>query len=345
MEKSMIKTTVSVVIPAYNAATTIGMCISALQKMNPAADEIIVANDASTDNTAMIAEVAGARLVNLPKNSGPGLARNAGAQAAKGEYLAFTDADCVVKSDWLANYLLLVGDTRYSGGTGPYSGAVFDDVIPQLMDLCLRYSQIQMPEAIESSISSNLFVRRSDFLKIGGFPEYYLPGTTKAYFGNEDEEFAYLLSKDVHKPIRWIADGGPFHAYRPTLRGYFKQQARYTEAILVSYARYPSMISGKANYSKSGGVSRIITVWLAILSLLGIRNIFALILMAPFLFMHLKLIFYILSAEKRPIRRFQLALVSYPFIFFTGLAWSKGLAYGMIKAGIGYLRWYLIRHH
>jgi glycosyltransferase involved in cell wall biosynthesis len=328
-------------VPAYNAAETIARCVSSLRALNPSALEIIVVDDGSTDETAKEAEAAGARVMRLPRNSGPGLARNAGAEIAKGEYLAFTDADCVVPSYWLARYLPLMNDSRYCAGTGPYIGTTIDEIMPQLMDLCLRYSQSAMPEAIESSISSNLFVKRSDFFSVGGFPEYSLPYATKACFTNEDEEFAYLLSRRTRKPVRWIRDNGPLHAYRPDLLSYFNQQAKYAESVLVSYARFPSMALGRANYSKSGAMTRVFSVWLGILSLLVLRDRLALFALAPFALIHLKLLSYVIGAEKRRRRRFHLALACYPFLFWTGLAWSKGLAVGSLKAIVGYVYWRL----
>src|SRR4051794_39729368 len=178
---------VSIVVPAFNAEKTIERCVRSLSALQPPADELIVVDDASTDRTAELAEAAGARVIRLSRNVGPGLARNEGARAASGEFLAFTDADCVARADWLSAHLAIAEDQRFCVSTGPYSGAASDELIPQLMDLALRFSQLELPEVIESSISSNLFVRRRDFLAVGGFPEYRLPGAESSYWGNEDQ--------------------------------------------------------------------------------------------------------------------------------------------------------------
>jgi glycosyltransferase involved in cell wall biosynthesis len=86
--------TVSVVIPAHNAADTIAQAIVSVREQTVRADETVVACDGCTDGTAQIAKDAGAVVVEIPKANGS-VARNAGAKAAKGEVYFFLDAD-----DW-----------------------------------------------------------------------------------------------------------------------------------------------------------------------------------------------------------------------------------------------------
>jgi hypothetical protein len=213
------------------------------------------------------------------------------------------------------------------------------------MDVCLRAGQRGMPESIDSAISSNLVVRRADFLSVGGFPEYGLPGAARACFGNEDEDLAYLLSTRLGKPVRWVADGGPLHAYRPGLGGYLRQQAKYAESILVSYARFPAMAAGRSNYSKGGGALRVVSVWLSLLALAAFWHPAAVLWLAPFVLVHLPLLVYLVRAETHVSRRLQLALAGYPFFFLTGLAWSAGLLTGSVKAVVGYFCWHVFKSH
>ncbi len=89
---------VSVIIPAFNAAAVIGNAVSSAQTQTENLIEIIVVDDASTDDTTAIVERLAAqdtrlRLVRLAQNGGPGVARNAGLDAASGEWVALLDAD------------------------------------------------------------------------------------------------------------------------------------------------------------------------------------------------------------------------------------------------------------
>jgi glycosyltransferase involved in cell wall biosynthesis len=85
---------VSVVIPAYNAARTLGEAIESALAQDFPGKEIIVVNDGSTDSTAAVLRTYGDRIrVIEQKNRGQSAARNAAIAAAGGEYLAFLDSD------------------------------------------------------------------------------------------------------------------------------------------------------------------------------------------------------------------------------------------------------------
>ena len=97
---------VSVVVPAYNAERTLGDCLRALRAQSfAAADlEIIVVDDGSRDGTASLAQRNGVRVIRR-ENGGPAAARNTGWRAARGDWVAFTDADCVPSRTWLAEMM------------------------------------------------------------------------------------------------------------------------------------------------------------------------------------------------------------------------------------------------
>ena len=92
--------TLTVVIPAYNAAPTIGQVLEALAAQNPAPDEVIVVDDGSTDDTAAVAAALGARVVSTDHKGFAGGARNRGWSEATGDTVVFLDADAVPDPDW-----------------------------------------------------------------------------------------------------------------------------------------------------------------------------------------------------------------------------------------------------
>jgi len=88
---------ISVIIPAYNAASTLEAACRSVLTQDYGNVELVVVNDGSTDNTGAILEELGhcwrrLRAVNQP-NGGVCRARNAGLECAGGEYVAFLDAD------------------------------------------------------------------------------------------------------------------------------------------------------------------------------------------------------------------------------------------------------------
>lgn len=82
----------SIVLPAFNESAVVGTVIQRLQAGFPGA-EILVVNDCSTDTTAEVAELAGARVISHKYNMGNGAAIKTGARNASGDIVVFMDAD------------------------------------------------------------------------------------------------------------------------------------------------------------------------------------------------------------------------------------------------------------
>ncbi len=93
---------ISIVVPARNAGKTISKTLASIQQNGYPREklEVIVVNDASSDDTKSRAESFGAQVVTT-EGGNRSRARNAGALRSKGELIAFIDADCVVAPDWL----------------------------------------------------------------------------------------------------------------------------------------------------------------------------------------------------------------------------------------------------
>lgn len=88
-------TTVSAVIPSYNSARHLLQAITSVRAQRRPVDELIVVDDGSQDDSAQLAASLGATCLFTGRNGGPSRARNVGVQSARGEVIAFLDAD-----DW-----------------------------------------------------------------------------------------------------------------------------------------------------------------------------------------------------------------------------------------------------
>jgi glycosyltransferase involved in cell wall biosynthesis len=95
---------ISIIIPAKNEEKLIRSCLNSLKALDYPKDklEIIVVDGLSTDQTDTVARELGATVIsNVKQTVSPG--RNIGFENAKGELIAFTDADCIIDKNWLTN--------------------------------------------------------------------------------------------------------------------------------------------------------------------------------------------------------------------------------------------------
>ena len=110
----------SIVIPAFNEERVIEDCLESISTSlvgnhdDECTAEIIVVDNNSTDRTAELARQAGAVVVFEPINQ-IGRARNAGAEAATGEWLLFLDADSLLSAELLADIMAMIKDGKHIG--------------------------------------------------------------------------------------------------------------------------------------------------------------------------------------------------------------------------------------
>lgn len=116
MNKSVL---ISVVIPAYNRADIIGDCINSVLNQTYRNIEIIVVDDNSSDNTALVVDEFSGKdsrvrpCVRCSENHGACYARNLGASLAKGEIIAFQDSDDIWKPEKLRKQLAYLKRNNY----------------------------------------------------------------------------------------------------------------------------------------------------------------------------------------------------------------------------------------
>ncbi len=177
--------TLSVIVPAWNEENHLARTLDSLersaryyQRQRNGTVEIIVVDNNSQDRTAAIARDGGARVVFEPVNN-IGRARNAGARAARGRYLAFCDADNRVTE----NLLCLIHDHLertdiVGGGTWiePARTNLKIWFFFSIWHLFVRFSRVGV---------GMMHCRREDFLSFGGFDE--------TIYAAEDIQFAYDL--------------------------------------------------------------------------------------------------------------------------------------------------------
>ncbi len=220
----------SVIVPAYNAADTLGACLQALSAQTVPRErfEVIVVDDGSTDETAAIAEGAGARVVRIP-HAGPAAARNAGAQAARAPILLFTDADCEPGPTWVETMLRAFSDLRIAGAKGSYRTRQ-RGLLPRLVQAEYeeKYARLARQEAIDFVDTYSAGYRRDVFLANRGFdPVFSVPSV-------EDQELSFRLSRKGYRLI-FLPEAWVWHRHDRNLGEYFRRKfgIGYWKALLL----------------------------------------------------------------------------------------------------------------
>lgn len=213
---------VSVVICAYNAASTLADCLSSLQRLRYPNYEVIVINDGSRDATPEIARRYPFQLINVP-NGGLSAARNLGLQAASGEIVAYTDSDVRVDEDWLSFLVQPFLSSEVVGVGGPNIVPMDDDWVAQ----CVAHSpggptHVLLNDTIAEHIPGcNMAFRKAALEAIGGFDPTY----TKA---GDDVDICWRLQAHGGQ-LAFSPSALVWHHHRNSTRAYWRQQVGYGE--------------------------------------------------------------------------------------------------------------------
>lgn len=162
------KPTVSVAICVRNLRKYIGNCIESILNQTFDDFEIVVIDDMSSDNTRKIIEKFGDERIRYFRNKkwlGIPKSRNLSVKYANGEYIFFTDGDCVVSKDWIEQGLKFLMDPDCAGVEGKIY-YVSEEYKPTFSDhICeSKYGNF---------MTGNMAYKRSIVESVGGFDERY----------------------------------------------------------------------------------------------------------------------------------------------------------------------------
>lgn len=207
----------SVIVPVRNGSLELRECIGNLLESPYLNVEIIVVDDASTDDTAQIAASFPVRLIRLQENIGPAAARNLGAEEASGEYLFFIDADICAHPDTVEKVVnTFLSDPDVDAVFGSYDREPrVHNVVSQYKNLFHHYVHQQGNEEASTFWSGCGAIKRSVFLEMGGFDASYDRPCI------EDIELGFRLYQ-AGKRIKLNKSIQVTHLKRWTLFGMFK---------------------------------------------------------------------------------------------------------------------------
>lgn len=112
---------VSLYIPCFNAAKTIGLCLDTAFEQTYPLKEVVVVDDGSTDETVAIVSRYPVRIIKHNDNRGLAVARNTAIKNIDTEFVASLDADCLPKPNWLARLMKRLNSPKIAGVGGKLS--------------------------------------------------------------------------------------------------------------------------------------------------------------------------------------------------------------------------------
>jgi glycosyltransferase involved in cell wall biosynthesis len=167
---------VSAIVPAHNEQEFIAGCIASVFDCGHPRGllEILVVDHSSTDATKALADRAGATVLQL-KGGRIGAVRNAGLLAARGEFVAFVDGDCLVPANWLQSAIhILESDSRIGAVGGPCLSPNTGSWVERSLAPCHVRPGIVKPA---KTLATSSFIARATLLKeIGQFDESLISG-------------------------------------------------------------------------------------------------------------------------------------------------------------------------
>lgn len=223
----------SVIVPTRNRIDQLTECLGSLAAQDYPADryEVVIVDDGGEQPAQQAADRFSDRLtlrIISCQHGGPGLARNAGIRAAAGEYVAFTDDDCIATTGWLSAYADALEEHPAALLSGPIrnglDGNIYAATSQVLVDYLYRYYNRE-PGRARFLTSNNLAASRDRLLEVGGFDPIFVRAA------GEDRE---LSSRWAHlgRPAWVVPDAIIVHRHVMGFGGFMRQHFSYGRGAL-----------------------------------------------------------------------------------------------------------------
>lgn len=233
---------VSVIISVYNGERTIGECIESLLSQNYPKDryEILVVDNNSTDKTAQIIKKYPVSYLEEKAIQGDFAARNRGIKSARGQILAFTNADCIASNGWIKEGVEGFTDDEIGCIGGEIKGYKPQNYVEEY--LCKRNIISQKEKSddvpLPYAIGANAFYRKAVLDKIGLFEERWKSAG--------DADICWRMQLETAYKIKFVKNATIFHKHRSTVYSMYKQSLKWGIGYTNLYRKYRNRMSRRS---------------------------------------------------------------------------------------------------
>lgn len=231
----------SVIIPTYNRVQSLERTLQSILRQDCYDYELIVVNDGSTDETNSLLRryEAGGKIIYLQQpRKGPASARNSGIASAKGEYIVFTDDDCIVPTNWLTLFETAFKREEGDAIGGAAISCVENNFFSSLSQEITNHFVTTLAQLTTSTafLTSNNIAYKSAIIRdLGGFDERFRSP------GGEERALHWRMialgKKCVYMPEIIVE-----HYHTMSFRRYVRQQWNYGKGSYILYR-----IAGREN--------------------------------------------------------------------------------------------------
>lgn len=240
VQQYMTASSVSIIIPLYNAERYIEQALEALFAQDyPGEKEIIVVNDGSADRSRVLIrrfeETGAIRVIDQP-NQGAAAATNAGFKAARYDIICSVDSDVVLHHDFLGKVMAEFDDLTVGAVQGYYRTPKGLPFWARMMgyDVEKRYDDI-LGKYVTQVCTGDTAYRRSALDKAGLFDPDFVYGY--------DNDMSYRLQKAGYKLV-FRKDAICDHYWKADITGYIKQQYRSAYGRMQLIQKHKDKVSG-----------------------------------------------------------------------------------------------------
>jgi glycosyltransferase involved in cell wall biosynthesis len=238
---------VSVVVPVYNGEAVLPTLLESLVNLDYPTDrlEVILVDNNSNDRTPELLAATSFKVI-FEARPGCGTARNAGIRCAQGEFIACTDADCVVDPSWLKDLL--------SGFDAANVGVVAGTIQPYAINHPIeRYEALRLNDPghrsthifLPTACTANAIYRADVFHQVGLLLDRS---------GGEETDLNWRMQTQTNYRIRFLEKGGLVrHRYRANLRSFCNSQLYKARTLIDLHRRWNLYIpTGRKELLRAG---------------------------------------------------------------------------------------------
>ena len=230
----------SIIVPVYNRPDEMKELLESIEAQNYTDFELVIIEDGSTITSEEVCTEYNQKFAisyYFKENEGPSIGRNFGAEKAQGDYLIFTDSDCILPSNYLSILASQITKNIQGYGGPDESHPDFNDMqkaISYSMTSMLTTGGIRARKKKEKNYvlrSFNMTILKEAFLKMGGFP------TTRLHPG-EDTIFGIDFLKAGYK-TKIISEAHVYHKRRNSIKSFYKQISNFGKVRYLITKLYP----------------------------------------------------------------------------------------------------------